>query len=586
MTTPPETRTPEPPPAGSPTPQPSSDAEAPRRSRLGRALRVGCLGVVGLVLVVVLGFWIWWSADVADPFPDYALSIDLQSPPDGDGLRVGAAAIDITPEITDVWTDADADGEYEPEDGETYEDVNGNGVFDAVWMAGYGTGRPATGVHDPLWARAVVLEVNGLRLGVVALDLVGLFHTDVIRIRKAIGETAGESGGREARPLVDHLVVASTHGHEGPDTMGLWGPDDTTSGVDPAYMDRVRRSVKDALELAVSELRPARASFHSTRYGNKLVMYDHRRRPDVVDDTLAVVRFVEREGDATIATLVNWSNHPETMGDEQTLITSDFCHWLREGIENGVGAGGRDPVEGLGGVCVFVNGSVGGMMTSLRMPIPDRETGAPIPEKSEEHGRFPWARARSVGEHVAARALRLVAEGGPPIEVDRLRIRAKTFGVAMQNILFKIGAKLGRLDRGSFDGAIRTEAAVIDIGPARIATIPGEIYPEIVIGGIERPEGADFEIDPVEIPPLKEVLAEDGVEHVLIFGLANDEIGYLIPKSEWDAPDGLPWDGDGNPPYLYGADGPPYGEINSCGPDAAKAVHDAITSLVRGDRAP
>ena len=63
-------------------------------------------------------------------------------------------------------------------------------------------------------------------------------------------------------------------------------------------------------------------------------------------------------------------------------------------------------------------------------------------------------------------------------------------------------------------------------------------------------------------------------------GLANDELGYFIPKGEWDAPSGLPWDEDGEPPYLYGAKQPPYGEINSCGPDAEREVREALLSLL------
>jgi len=56
-----------------------------------------------------------------------------------------------------------------------------------------------------------------------------------------------------------------------------------------------------------------------------------------------------------------------------------------------------------------------------------------------------------------------------------------------------------------------------------------------------------------------------------VFGLANDELGYLIPKSEWDV----------KPPYLYDAKHELYGEINSCGPNAASIVHSALAALCR-----
>ena len=40
--------------------------------------------------------------------------------------------------------------------------------------------------------------------------------------------------------------------------------------------------------------------------------------------------------DETIATFVNWGNHPESLGGDNPLLTSDFAHYLREGLEKGV----------------------------------------------------------------------------------------------------------------------------------------------------------------------------------------------------------------------------------------------------------
>jgi hypothetical protein len=97
--------------------------------------------------------------------------------------------------------------------------------------------------------------------------------------------------------------------------------------------------------------------------------------------------------------------------------------------------------------------------------------------------------------------------------------------------------------------------------------VPGEIYPEIINGGIEHPEGADFDLEPVEVPPLRELMPG---RLKFVFGLANDELGYLIPKSEWDV----------EPPRLYGSKGV-YGEINSCGPNAAPLVYGALAELCR-----
>jgi hypothetical protein len=104
---------------------------------------------------------------------------------------------------------------------------------------------------------------------------------------------------------------------------------------------------------------------------------------------------------------------------------------------------------------------------------------------------------------------------------------------------------------------------------AEFVTVPGEIFPELVNGGIARYPGADFPDAAME-PPLREIL-HGKYQFVFILGLGNDEIGYIIPKAEWD--ERAPW--LNNSPQAY------YGEINSAGPDTAPTVLQAIADVVR-----
>jgi hypothetical protein len=102
---------------------------------------------------------------------------------------------------------------------------------------------------------------------------------------------------------------------------------------------------------------------------------------------------------------------------------------------------------------------------------------------------------------------------------------------------------------------------------AEIATVPGEIYPELVNDGIARYAGADYPDAPFE-PTLR---ANFRSRYQFVFGLANDELGYLIPKAEWDS----------EPPWLQDHPKPWYGEINSLGPDAPAAIMRALQQLMR-----
>jgi hypothetical protein len=113
----------------------------------------------------------------------------------------------------------------------------------------------------------------------------------------------------------------------------------------------------------------------------------------------------------------------------------------------------------------------------------------------------------------------------------------------------------------------RTELAVFKIGPVSFVTVPGEIYPEIINGGIEAPEGNDFGIEPVEVPPVREKMPG---KYKFVVGLANDEIGYIIPKSQWDV----------NAPFTYGREKSPYGEENSPGPETAPVLHRNLLEML------
>ena len=101
-------------------------------------------------------------------------------------------------------------------------------------------------------------------------------------------------------------------------------------------------------------------------------------------------------------------------------------------------------------------------------------------------------------------------------------------------------------------------------------SIPGEIYPEIIYGGVEAPEGAEFDIEPIETPPIQNLIKD---KYKFYIGLSNDEIGYIIPKSEWDT----------GKPYLYNDDSDTYGEENSLwadtGPIIYKELKEAIQAL-------
>jgi len=497
-------------------------------------------------------------------------------------LKAGFSAVSITPEVPDRWTDADNNAKYEPRRGDTFTDGNGNGVFDPVWIAGFGNKRAANGVHDDLWARTMILDDGKSRLAIVVLDLIGFMNNDVIDVRSRIPEDAG----------ITYTIIISTHTHEGPDMLGLWGKSPLKSGVDGKYKEYVKRRIVESVIAATESLRPAYLEVSEDLTGAEHLVTD-TRKPDVYDSGLRCIKVLDAENGSTLGSVISWADHPETLWGNNLLITSDFPHFVREGVEKGVfrngstdgerteagfsrgsslagigteetvSGGGNQGMEGTGGTAIYVNGAIGGLMTthpslSVKDPFSDTEYSEPS-----------FAKAEAQGKQVALLALKAMQNPAARIDSATLSLVARTVILPVRNKLFRLGTMLGILDRGMTGWMkMRTELAVFKIGPLSFATMPGEVYPEIVNGGIEAPEGNDFSTGPAELPPVREMMPG---RFKFFFGLANDEIGYVIPKSQWDV----------KSPYTYGRNSPPYGEENSLGPETAGILHENLKEMLR-----
>ena len=153
------------------------------------------------------------------------------------------------------------------------------------------------------------------------------------------------------------------------------------------------------------------------------------------------------------------------------------------------------------------------------------------------------------------------------MESNQVAVVAKSIFVPTKP-LFSFAAFIGLVHPGWYWGKVKSEVDAFRIGDIEILTVPGELYPEIAEGGVEAPAGQDFALPPMEVPPLRGQMSG---KVTMIMGLANDEIGYIIPKSQWDD----------KPPYAYGrTDKPQYGEQNSFGPEAAPTVHAAALGVI------
>src|SRR2546428_8535121 len=90
------------------------------------------------------------------------------------------------------------------------------------------------------------------------------------------------------------------------------------------------------------------------------------RDPKIMDDAVTALKLPDKGSGAVIGPLVSYGNHPETTSDVNSALSSDYVDAIRNGMENGLfKSDGTKVADGLGGISLFIQGSVGGMMSTL-----------------------------------------------------------------------------------------------------------------------------------------------------------------------------------------------------------------------------
>ena len=564
---------------------------------------------LGLFAAACAALLVGCSAERYDP-EDLGTAVQIVCPGDPSGmcdfsdavdaeLRVGFAAVDISPTDYETWTDVDDNGEYQSgvdqyedcgldrlcpgDDGYSAPDEGeGDGQFQALWLAGFGNSRAMSGIGDPIWARATVLEQGQTSLGVVSLDVVGWFYDEVLELRQAVKDELG----------LDHVIVSSTHVHEAPDTLGQWGQDTIRSGVNPAFMEQIHAGIESALRQAMEGAVPADVyagsysidpqEWEGTGVNN--VNLD-TRDPNITDETIWTARFVAAGTQDVIGAWINFPNHPEASGSDNLLLSSDFAHTLRTTVEDGAEQGPEGALAGAGGVAIYFQGACGGMQTPLRNDVIDLDGAV-----HTEHGlEKAYAAGRVTGYHA------LQAMGSDSmLEAPGLSFRTRDLFVPVENELFQLAFNAGIFERTlhNYDAEaladrfnrpdLLTEVSQFELGTLSAITIPGELLPELAIGGYDgshtgpvkpivdegNPNPPDLSAAPAG-PYLKDRMPG---ESKLLLGLANDEIGYIVPDYNYQLDDNNPW--------WTEADGDHYEETNSVGTEVRGRIEAALIALM------
>jgi len=517
--------------------------------------------------------------------PDQACPGDPDCPDQGDGmLHAGVVTVDLTP--TDLkegasFVDVNGNHLYDRQE-DDYTDANGNGVFDAVWISGNEFSRPAVGVHDPIEARLLALRHNETTVVLITADFIGFFFDYVEHIRQRLEAAVAAQ--------VDLIVFASSHNHQGPDVVGIWGSDFIHSGLDPAYLDWVEKTLAERVGDAVAALEPAHITYGAIAVqdatGDMSHLVSDTRDPVIINNEMNVLRLSRPADDSTIATVVNFAYHPEVMGSHTNLLSADMVHYLRNTVEEGI------PGEqtGVGGTTLYVNSTVGGQIGAGDVTALTRD-GTPLPGKT-------WEATEAIGTALGEFALRALdpAEGAVTDDTAPLSFRTRHLFAQVDNFTYQAAYRLGIFNRAmyhcdpasAFDDTnipeILTELVVLRLGRASLITMPGEAHPEVFIGCYDGSCSGTWPIvDPGNPNPpplasapagpyLKELLAADGSEYQWVIGLGQDELGYIMPDYNYQLSAGSP--------YLQQPAGDHYEEVNSLGPLARSQIMGPLLELI------
>ena len=488
------------------------------------------------LLVVALG-WVGLGCSDLEPMALTPLSMDLAR--DGQ-VRAGIAIVDITPELGETFTDLNGNNEFDgclddPEAkgedcDEPFDDVDGDGTFEPVWIGGFGPLRPMLGVHDPIYARALVLSFDGQYIVLVSLDLVGLATQRIHEARDALAKDGFDG---------DRLIVASSHDHGSPDTMGLWGdPEAFVSGLNQDYQALLAVSIENVAREAAAKMVPVSLRvgatqmrdespkwFNGKNFGGKNpvaimhgLIYDGRD-PVVVSDQLLVLQGMGADDEA-VFTLTNWSGHPETRGDNNNLLTSDYVHTLRGYLEDKYGGTAMHLPECLGGMQSTLSGDVPLVdemgehqfqscdaeavadaedteCFGLKVGAPRLDSDSePVPQWAE---RESWEFVHSLGIHLGEAAAKAL-EAGEAIAAAPIMLEVEDFSVPITNATYNLLGPFDIFDLGQADavydaercpeyisgdtklGCIITRTFRARIGPVGFSAVPGELLPELAWG--------------------------------------------------------------------------------------------------------
>ena len=448
------------------------------------------------------------------------------------------------------YVDAQHHGHYDL--GDPYVDCNHDGRWDGNLLGGGGnTPRFFDHVADPVTARAMVVSNGRQTMAVEVVDQEGLFNVYQERIRAKV---------RADGYRLSNIFISATHDESAPDSMGLGGVSQTTSGVNNYWVSYLVNQSARAIEQAYRAQRPA-----TVRYTEVLEPANVRQcwssYPYVDDQHMPVLQAVDARG-RTIVTLASVSQHAETLGfnggtptldAQNNWVSADWINFFRSTLQ-----------QRLGGVAIEMAGSVGSVESPEVYPQSISRTPQQYIDASHPAGCRTLFRTKRGPDVSGAGHVPLGYTGetkafgtdmATPI-VQSLRTgeyhnshtntlwgARANICIKLQNALFVLGASVGVFAQrpgynanctaaspvaanGATSGqSLRSQVAAFQIGDGEFISFPGEVFPFTFLRGFLGPQ--DMPDPTPALPPW--LIPHMHAPFRFIDGLAEDMLGYIFP---------------------------------------------------------
>ncbi|MCX7993131.1 MAG: neutral/alkaline non-lysosomal ceramidase N-terminal domain-containing protein [Fimbriimonadales bacterium] len=371
-------------------------------------------------------------------------------------LRAGVAKVDITPDLSKI----------------------------RIQLGGYGArlNMPPRGIHDPIYARALALEVGSQQAVIVALDHLLVPWSLTRRVAEATG----------LKP--EQLFMSASHTHCAPDAMGLNErmrfPLPGVGTFTPPFLEFTTERVVQAVEQARRSMKPATLHLNAAALPN---LNRNRRGRRLVDTTMSVARLDDTRS-KPFAALVVYAAHPTIYPHTMMEVSAEFPGVLQNTLER---------VLGRDGVALYLNGAQGDVS-----PVADA-------------GKDDHDRVQRYGGLLAQHAQHLLKDAKPASPTLRMRHAQARLPEAQPHPEFQQSAgreyKVPETLLKQIAKEVMPETAPISclaLGDLLLVGFPGEPISSL---GLQT----------------REIGHEAGHKYIAPVALVNDWIGYILTRHEY-----------------------------------------------------